>query len=70
MEHCWKGTPCDARAIPGFGVTAAPTGRPTAEALPYGSEENYFFCGTSWDHANACKTRWCGDGGSCPEGLR
>ena len=73
LQYCWEGTPCDARVMPGYGVTEAPTGmplEPTAEPAPYDSEENYLFCGKTWEDANACKNRWCGDGGDCPDDQR
>jgi hypothetical protein len=68
-EFCHGGTPCDYRVTPGYGITTPPAHQPTPSPLPYDSEENYSFCGTSWSDANTCRFRWCGGADhSCPDG--
>lgn len=67
-QLCYKNTACDARIRPGYGVTQAPTIKPTPSPLASDAREYFSFCGEDWAQANTCEMQWCGDGSECPIG--
>ena len=67
-QNCFRYTVCDARIIPGYGVTQSPTMKPTSSPLISNAREYFSFCGEDWAQANTCKMQWCGDGSKCPNG--
>lgn len=67
-QLCFENTACDARIRPGYGVTQAPTMKPTPSPLASYAREYFNFCGEDWAQANTCEMQWCGDGSECPVG--